>query len=135
MSLIKPLEKQGTLTKRTHEQLELDINNFSVIERDGLIIGCAALYPIDETDTGELSCLAIHEKYRSGSRGIDLVNNISQKARKIGLEKLFVLTTQSIDWFRERGFQEHKLTKLPVARQKSYDKNRNSKVLFLKLDA
>jgi amino-acid N-acetyltransferase len=135
ITLIKPLEAQGTLAKRTRPQLELDIHSFSVIERDGLIIGCAALHPIDNTDTAELSCLAIHQDYRSGSRGVELVEYIGSRAKKEGLKKLFVLTTQSIDWFRERGFKERGLSDLPLARQKSYNKERNSKILFLELDS
>ena len=129
MDLIGPLEVQGTLTKRTREQLELDIKYFSVIERDGLIIGCVALYPFG--NTGELSCLVIHENYRAGSRGMDLVRYIQAKARRFKLESIFVLTTQSIDWFLEKGFTEHEFIDLPIARQNSYNKKRNSKVLFL----
>ena len=135
ITLIRPLEAQGTLAKRTRAQLELDINSFSVIERDGLIIGCAALHTIDNSDVAELSCLAIHEDYRSGSRGVALVEHIQDRAKKEGLKKIFVLTTQSIDWFRERGFKEHELSDLPLVRQKSYNKERNSKILFLDLDS
>jgi len=135
ITLIKPLEEQGTLAKRTRAQLELEINAFSVIERDGLIIGCAALHPADDAKTGELSCLAIHENYRSGSRGMKLVEHIRQKAKRLELESLFVLTTQSLDWFREKGFREHKSTDLPTTRQELYSKDRNSKVLFLEIDA
>ena len=135
VALIRPLEAQGTLAKRSRAQLELDIKSFSVIERDGLIIGCAALNPIEGSDTAELSCLAIHQDYRSGSRGVELVEYIQGRAKKEGLKRLFVLTTQSIDWFRERGFIEHELSDLPLARQKSYNKERNSKILFLDLDS
>ena len=45
IDLIAPLEAQGKLVKRSRERLELEIHNFTVIERDGHIIGCAALYP------------------------------------------------------------------------------------------
>lgn len=134
IELIRPLEANGTLAKRSRTRLELDIKQFSVIERDGLIIGCAALYPIDDSNTGELSCLAIHEDYRSGNRGVALVETIRQKAKAIGLNKLFVLTTQSIDWFRERGFKEQPASSLPDKRQRSYNTERNSKVLSLRTD-
>ena len=133
MALIKPLEEKGTLAKRSRSQLELDIHSFSVIERDGLIIGCAALHPIDNTNTAELSCLAIHQDYRSGNRGIELVEHIHGKAKTAGLKKLFVLTTQSLDWFLERGFKKRALSDLPLARQQSYNKDRNSKILFLEV--
>jgi len=133
VELIRPLEAQGFLARRSRAQLELEINNFSVIERDGLIIGCAALYPISETDTGELSCLAIHKSYRSGNRGTALVKHIQEKARNTGLRDLFVLTTQSIDWFLEQGFEEKNITALPQKRKDLYNFKRNSKVLFWKI--
>ena len=133
IKLIRPLEAQGALTKRSREKIELDIQHFSVIERDGLIIGCAALHPIEGTDIGELSCLAIHESYRSGKRGILLVEYIKEKALQFDLRKLFVLTTQSTDWFRELGFEEEKVTALPSEYQNSYNTKRNSKVLLLKI--
>ena len=131
LELIKPLEAKGMLTKRSRAQLELDINHFSVIERDGLIIGCAALYPIHETKIGELSCLAIHENYRSGNRGVAMIETICKKAKQLDLNKLFVLTTQSVDWFHERGFEEQTVLALPDERQSLYNPDRNSKVLFL----
>ena len=135
LKLIKPLEAQGALIKRSRTQLELDINYFTVIERDGLIIGCAALYPSQKTNIGELSCLAIHSDYRSGNRGLLLVDTICQKAKQAGLKKLFVLTTQSIDWFRERGFEEKKISNLSSELQNSYNTERGSKVLFLTIDS
>ena len=45
LDLIRPLEAQGILVKRSREQLEMEIARFFVLERDSAIIGCAALYP------------------------------------------------------------------------------------------
>lgn len=134
VQLIRPLEARGTLAKRSREQLELDIQKFCVIERDGLIIGCAALYPIQDSDMAELSCLAIHDDYRSGNRGVTLVDAIREKAEKSGLKRLLVLTTQSIDWFLERGFKELEISSLPQKRQHTYNTKRNSKALMLKIN-
>ena len=133
MALIKPLEAKGMLTKRSKAQIELDINHFSVIERDGLIIGCAALYPIKNSDSAELSCLAIHENYRASNRGIQIVEYIVDSAKSSDLKHLFVLTTQSIDWFKERGFAEVLVDRLPPSRRDSYSIKRNSKVLLLNI--
>ena len=46
--LIRPLEQQGILVRRSREQLEMEIDKFTIIERDNLTIACAALYPFLE---------------------------------------------------------------------------------------
>jgi amino-acid N-acetyltransferase len=60
LQLIEPLEADGTLVKRSRELLEIEINRFVVLEHDGVIVGCAALYPFAEEAAGELACLAVH---------------------------------------------------------------------------
>ena len=130
IELIAPLEASGVLIKRSREQLELEIDNFSVIERDGKIIACSALYIIPETLTGELACLAVHPDYKSGARGDRLLKHISQQAQDNKLKKLLVLTTQSIDWFKERGFTVADINALPEQKKTLYNYQRNSKILF-----
>jgi len=134
MELISPLEKQGVLMKRSREQLELDINNFTVIERDGMIIACAAIFTFAETEAAELACLAVHQDYQVRGRGDDLMQHIEWQARKKHMKKLFTLTTQAMHWFIERGFVECKTEDLPIEKKSLYNYQRNSKVLCKKLN-
>jgi amino-acid N-acetyltransferase len=106
LRLIEPLEGNGVLVKRSRELLESEIENFMVIERDGLLISCAALYRYETA--GELACLVTHPDYRKSNRGDRLLEAVEKSARATGLEELFVLTTQSAHWFSERGFRESK---------------------------
>lgn len=69
MELIKPLEAQGILVKRSREKLEMEIGDYIVIERDGLIIGCTAFHIMADAGSAELACLAVHNDYRNGGRG------------------------------------------------------------------
>ena len=133
IELIEPLENKGALIKRSREQLELEINNFSVIERDGKVIACSALYVIPDTQTGELACLAVHPDYKGGARGDRLLKHITQQALDTKLKQLLVLTTQSIDWFKERGFKAGEVDELPTQKKALYNFQRNSKVLFKKI--
>lgn len=128
IQLITPLEEQGILVRRSRDVLEREISQFSVIERDGLIIACAALYPIAESEAGELACLAVNPEYRHGGRGDMLLERIEQRARTLGLHTLFVLTTRTAHWFRERGFEPSGVERLPEARALMYNYQRNSKV-------
>ena len=129
IDLIEPLEEQGALIKRSREQLELEIDKFSVIERDGKIIGCAALYPVD-SEIGELACLAVHPEYSSGGRGDRLLKQVSKIANDKRLKQLLVLTTQSVDWFKERGFTLGDVSSLPEKKKVLYNFQRNSKILL-----
>ncbi|MCJ1883394.1 amino-acid N-acetyltransferase [Pseudomonas sp. LA21] len=128
LELIRPLEEQGILVRRSREVLEREIEQFSIVEREGLIIACAALYPIADSDAGELACLAVNPEYRHGGRGDDLLERIEQRARNLGLKTLYVLTTRTAHWFRERGFQPSSVERLPAARASLYNYQRNSQV-------
>lgn len=128
IDLISPLEEQGVLVRRSREVLEREIGQFSIVERDGLIIACAALYPFADSQAGELACLAVNPEYRHGQRGDELLEVIEQRARALGLKSLFVLTTRTAHWFRERGFQPSAVERLPAARASLYNYQRNSKV-------
>lgn len=130
LELIKPLEENGVLVRRSREQLELEIDRFMLIERDGMIIGCSALYPYPEEKMGELACIAVHPDYGDNGRGSELLEAMQQRARQLGLKRLFALTTQTTHWFRERGFVEGDIETLPVKKRQLYNYQRNSKALF-----
>ncbi|MCY1350284.1 Amino-acid acetyltransferase [compost metagenome] len=128
IDLITPLEDQGILVRRSREVLEREIGQFTIVERDGLIIACAALYPIADSEAGELACLAVNPEYRHGGRGDELLERIEERARAMGLKTLFVLTTRTAHWFRERGFQPSGVEHLPAARASLYNFQRNSQI-------
>jgi len=129
LELLTPLEDQGILVRRSREVLETEINRFYVIERDGMIIACAALYPYS-TELAELACVAVSSEYRSGQRGDRLLNAISEHAKAENIDKIFVLTTRTAHWFMERGFSEVDISALPQERQSLYNFQRNSKVFI-----
>lgn len=130
LELIQPLEEQGVLVRRSREMLETEIDQFVVAERDGTIVGCAALYHYPEESAGELSCFAVDPAYRRAGRGDDILAMIERLARGQGVQKLFVLTTQTEHWFRERGFLPSSVQSLPGPKLASYNSQRNSKVFF-----
>ncbi len=130
--LIEPLEAAGTLVERSRERLENEIDNFQVIELEGSIVACAALYPITET-AGELACIAIDPGIQRHQLGGRLLASLENLARRRGLSELFVLTTVAAHWFLERGFSESSPAALPEQRQRLYNLQRNSKVFVKKL--
>ena len=130
LELIEPLEQQGVLLKRSRELLETEIRQFKLLERDHRIIACAALYPFPEQGCGEIACIVSHPDYRGGRRGQRLLKELEQEARRQGLDRVFVLTTQTAHWFIEQGFVESSRDALPDQKQSLYNLQRNSKVFF-----
>lgn len=130
LELITPLEAEGVLVRRSREQLELEINHFHVIERDGTVIACAALYPFAEENAAELACLAVHDDYQNAGRAAQLLDHLERVALRAGIKKIFALTTRTTHWFRERGFALAEIGALPVKKQTLYNFQRNSRVLI-----
>ncbi len=133
LELVQPLEAAGILVRRSRELLEQEIDRFRVLERDGRVVACAALYPFPEHASGEIACIATDPAYRGAGRAEKLLKLLCAEARDAGLTQVFVLTTQTTHWFVEQGFSTSDLKALPAARQELYNLQRNSKVLTLAL--
>jgi len=134
LELIKPLEQQGILAKRSREKIEMEIADYIVIERDGLIIGCTALHPNEQGQFGAIACLAVHPDYQGSARGDRLIDYVYRKAEKLALKKLYVLSTQTMHWFIEHGFLSSDIQSLPDPLKALYNPLRNSKILCKELE-
>ncbi|MEE9160203.1 MAG: amino-acid N-acetyltransferase [Gammaproteobacteria bacterium] len=130
LELIQPLEQEGILVRRSREKIEADINDYTVLMRDGTVIACGALHVEQDSKYAELACLAVDKNYQKSGKGEELFLKIEEQAIKKGVEKLFILTTQASHWFLERGFIEGDIDDLPVSKQEFYNYQRNSKVLI-----
>lgn len=133
LNLIRPLEEKGILVKRSRELLENEINYFTILVKDNLIIGCAALYPMQDSSAGELACVAVMKEYQKGSRARTLLAHVEKQAELLHLDEIYVLTTRTAHWFIEQGFTETTVDALPASRKILYNYQRNSKVLVKKL--
>lgn len=132
IALLEPLEEKGILVKRERDILEQEIEHFIVVERDGIVIGCSALYPYDN-NSAEIACVVSHSDYRGGKRGAHMLAYLETKAKACDLQEVFVLTTQTAHFFIEHGFNESSPDKLPAKKQALYNYQRNSKVFTKKL--
>jgi len=130
LGLLRPLEESGALMRRSRERLETEIDRFFLMERDGMVIACAAIYYYPQEGMGELACVAVHPDYRNRGRGDILLERMAHIAHERGISRLFVLTTQTAHWFLERGFLPINLADLPMEKQALYNYRRNSKVFI-----
>lgn len=133
LRLIEPLEADGTLVKRGRELIEREVDYFSVIEHDGVIFGCAALYPFPAEKMAEMACLTVSPDSQAQGDGERLLKHLENRARAAGFKKLFVLTTRAAHWFLKRGFVNASLDDLPKDRQNMYNWQRKSLVLIKNL--
>ncbi len=134
--------EQFNTMARQHEQWiveafatlgERDIATYTVIEHDGVIFGCAALYPYPEAKTAEMAAVTVSPQSQGTGDGEKLLKRIEQRARAMGLDSIFVLTTRTMHWFIKRGFQPVDPDWLPDARKRKYNWDRRSQVLVKKL--
>lgn len=133
VKLIEPLEADGTLVRRGREKLESEISQFIVVDHDGVIAGCAALYPFAREGAAEMACFVVAPNYRGRNYGEQLLARIETKARQLRIKRLFVLTTRTAHWFIEHGFAESSLDDLPEAKQALYNFQRQSKIFVKKI--
>ena len=133
LQLIEPFEKDGTLVKRGRTEIERDIANYTIVEHDGVIFACAALYPYPEARTGEMAALTVSPQVQGQGDGEKVLRRVEQRARAMGLESIFVLTTRTMHWFLKRGFVQADPDWLPEARKRKYNWDRKSLVFVKKL--
>lgn len=134
-ALIRPLEQEGILIRRSRRYLETHIGEFFVLEHDCQLYGCVQLKTFaDDPAAAELACLAVSPHNRDGGYGHLLFLHLADTAKKLGKTRLFALSTRTADWFGERGFQAAAADELPPSRQREYLANgRRSKIFVLPL--
>ena len=129
LQLIEPFERDGTLVRRNRNEIDRDVGLYTVIEHDGVIFGCAALYPYPEAGCAEMAALTVSPQTQGQGDGERILKRIEQRARALGLQKLFVLTTRTTHWFLKRGFVQESPEWLPKSRHRTYNRDRKSQVL------
>ncbi len=134
LTLIEPLETEGILVKRSRQLIEQEIEYFTVIEHDGILLGCAALYPFADEKMGEMACLTVLPDSRNQGEAKRLLHHIENRARQMGIQQLFVLTTRTAHWFIKRGFRVATIEELPQDRKRMYNWQRKSQVLIRQLN-
>ena len=135
VEVIRPLEESGVLVRRDRDRLEQEVEQFLVADIDGIVVGCCAVYGYG--DCAELACVAVHENYRNQddeSLGQSLLSAAKVRAFEDGATMLFVLTTQTRDWFLEHGFDDADVNVLPEEKQSLYNWQRSAKILTTSLN-
>lgn len=132
LRIMQPYVNAGVLIQRSAEEVAVELENFSVYKIDDTLHGCGALRPYPD-GSAELYALVVDANHIGQGTGKKLVSYLLAKARKAGFKRVFLLTTQTSDFFMHHGFRESPLTVLPPERQAAYNPDRNSRVLSISL--
>jgi amino-acid N-acetyltransferase len=132
LRLIEPLVQQGILLRRTPEQILERKDDYAVCEIDGSIHACGALHNWGDGQ-GEIAALATDPLYAHLGLGKRIVHYFIHRGAEQKLNRVFVLTTRTHDWFEYLGFRECGIDSLPEGRRKKYDQNRKSKAFALEI--
>ncbi len=131
LAIMKPFVESGKLLPRTEVQLAEGLEDYIVYELDGGIHACAALH-FYEDGQAEIAAVAVDENYAHMGIGPKLIDTLIGQAGEGGAESIFIMTTQTADWFEKLGFEEDTLDSIPEERRKLWDSRRGSKVFRLK---
>jgi amino-acid N-acetyltransferase len=132
LTLIRPFIEKGILLPRTQAQLAADFRDYIVFELDGGIRACSALHRYDDGQT-EIAAVAVNEEFSRMGTGPKLVQFLVERAQRLQAKSVFVLTTQTADWFEQLGFIPATLESLPQKRKNKYKPERGSKIYRLVL--
>lgn len=132
LNLIRPFVEQGILLPRSEESLLQNYNDYIVYELDGGIKACAALHQYEDKQC-EIAAVAVDNVCSHMGIGPKLINFLLEKAKKLESSSVFILTTQTSDWFEKLGFSISSIDSLPAKRKEKWTKERGSKVLRITL--
>ncbi len=130
LRIMHPAVEDKILIPRTASDLEEKIKDYIVYEVDGTVHGCGALHKYGQQ--GEIAAIVVDEMYINAGIGKKIVSYLMEKALAMKLKQVFLLTTQTSDWFSQLGFEQGKITDLPKEKQKTYNYDRNSLVFLYK---
>ncbi|WP_455383308.1 amino-acid N-acetyltransferase [Salinispira pacifica] len=130
LRIMQPLVSRSVLIPRSRQNLEENMADFVVYEVDGTIHGCAGLHTYDGS-IGEILGVAVDRRYGRYGIGHKLIEFLVSRARANDIHRVYVLTTQTSDWFERLGFRQGELSDIPEQKRAVYDHTRNSRILFL----
>src|SRR5574344_2078738 len=132
LTLMQPFVEKGILLPRTEQQLTDQFSDFIVYELDGAIRACAALHAYNDGQM-EIAAVAVDETCAHIGIGPKLISFLIEKAKKMNAKSIFILTTQTADWFEQLGFKPDDISSLPQKRKEIWSPDRGSKVMRLEL--
>jgi amino-acid N-acetyltransferase len=109
--LVDSYAAPGQMLSKETVTLYESVQEFTIAEVDGKIIGCGALHVLWD-DLAEVRTLAVEKSFIKKGVGHQILQRIIERASEVGVERIFCLTFQT-EFFGKHGFIEIQGT--PVA--------------------
>ena len=103
-SIVDSFAAQRRLLSKETVTLFEGVQEFTIAEVDGEVVGCGALHVLWE-DLAEVRTVAVVESMHGKGIGHAILESILNKAKEIGVKKVFCLTFET-DFFGSHGFTE-----------------------------
>ena len=131
LAIMRPFVESGKLLPRSEESVAASLEDYIVFELDGGVHACASLHFYSDGQA-EIAAVAVDENYAHMGIGPKLMDNLIEQATEGEATSIFIMTTQTADWFEQLGFVEDDINTLPPERRAIWSRDRNSKVYRLK---
>lgn len=135
LRMVRNAVDDDELVARSRQEIRAKLDDYFVLEVDGIVTGVVALHPWPEFNTAELGCLYIRQTHEGMGYGRKLVQFVEKRARDAGYNRIFALSTQAYNFFENKlGFVAADPSDLPPSRREKLLKSgRNSRVMFKNL--
>lgn len=132
LNLMRPFIEKSIILARTEQDLLDYCEDYIVYEMDGGIKACAALHLYKSTEQSniqaEIAAVVVDKTCSRIGIGPKLISYLVEHAKKKNASSIFVLTTQTSDWFEAQGFTADDIESLPLERKEKWSKKRASKL-------
>lgn len=132
LSVMQPFVDNGVLLPRSKEILLNQLSDYIVYELDGAIRACAALLPYSDGQM-EIAGVAVEKTCSHIGIGPKMIMFLVERAKKLHAKSIFLLTTQTADWFEKLGFVASEVSTLPEKRKELWTPQRGSKVMRINI--
>ncbi|MEO0011211.1 MAG: hypothetical protein RIQ39_800 [Actinomycetota bacterium] len=103
-ALVDSYAAPGQMLSKETVTLYESVQEFVVAEKDGAVVGCGALHILWE-DLAEVRTVAVSKDFQKQGIGHSILNEITRRAREVGVKRIFCLTFQT-EFFGSIGFVE-----------------------------
>lgn len=122
--------RNAHLVPRDYAAVADRIDDYSVMEIDGNVVGSVALRRYPDSGSAEIACLYVKQSHEGLGYGVELVKHAEQRAREAGATSIFALTNRAAGFFQNQlGYEERPCEQIPPQRhQQLLASNRDSRV-------
>ena len=103
-ALVDSYAAPGQMLSKETVTLYESVQEFTVAELEGKVVGCGALHTLWE-DLAEVRTVAVEKSLHKQGIGNKILEHIIERAREVGVARIFCLTFQT-EFFGRHGFAE-----------------------------